>query len=65
MTDAQPDYFAVLARLAARTTYGPLWFATTTFAPQAEDEADYNPRADWDPFGHEADRQALREYGRG
>jgi hypothetical protein len=39
MTDAQPDYFAVLARLAARTTYGPLWFATTTFAPQAEDEA--------------------------
>jgi hypothetical protein len=39
MPEPQPDFYAVLARLAARTTYGPLYFATTTFAPQAEDEA--------------------------
>jgi hypothetical protein len=64
MTDAQTDYFAVLARLAARTTYGPLYFATTTFAPRTEDEDGYDYRADHDPSGWEADRQALREYGR-
>jgi hypothetical protein len=64
MPEPQPDFYAVLARLAARTTYGPLWFATTTFAPRTEDEDGYDYRADHDPSGWEADRQALRENGR-